>query len=649
MLNLKARQPGDPITIMNTLFYRRQDSDGKFREHLMLVYKDTETGLKYKEELVDPDYIYYKAKDDKRVNYPRLFIERENVETITVPYKDLEKDIAKRVGLMEYFYENIRNGNRNENRKLHTHPDLFSSDVNIEDHYRFRFNNTYKNETCKITKSYLDIESDTIDIDGFPEPGQCPINAVTLILQDQQQVYTFLLRNERNPLIAEFEQSVNDGSIFPELESFVINSVGGPAIAEKLNIHFKYNFLFYDEQDEINLIADLFKAINTFKPDFALAWNMGFDIPYIIARIRKLGYASENIMCHPDFTHKIAEYFVDERMKSEFAERGDYALISSYTTYLDQMIHFASRRKGQTKLVSYSLDSIGEYIAKVKKLDYKHITENITELPYKDYKTFVFYNIMDTVVQYCIEANTDDIGFIFGKVLMNNTRYQKIHRQTVYLKNRGIQEFYNDGFIMGNNVNTFNPKPDTKFPGAFVADPVRVDKNARSRLKIFGRAIDVFPNLDDFDYASLYPSIIRQFNIAAHTQIGMVTIPNRVYDRENRGKLDTWTRAGEFMENFQSQMWLEICCRWFGLADYTTLYHEIENFFISIMMPTNGLRYYNRQGLIIPMIDTKPNTLVEGMIFDDNRPNIEKMFVVPNLVKWEEWRNNAVRYPNQQY
>ena len=147
----------------------------------------------------------------------------------------------------------------------------------------------------------------------------------------------------------------------------------------------------------------------------------------------------------------------------------------------------------------YSLDSIGEYIAKVKKLDYKHITENIAELPYKDYKTFVFYNIMDTVVQYCIEANTDDIGFIFGKALMNNTRYQKIHRQTVYLKNRGIQEFYNDGFIMGNNVNTFNPKPDEKFPGAFVANPVKVNKNAASRLKIFGRAIDVFPNLDDFD------------------------------------------------------------------------------------------------------------------------------------------------------
>lgn len=150
-------------------------------------------------------------------------------------------------------------------------------------------------------------------------------------------------------------------------------------------------------------------------------------------------------------------------------------------------------------------------------------------------------------------------------------------------------------------------------------------------------------------YASLYPSIIRQFNIAAHTQIGLVDIPNKVYDRENRGKLENWSRAGEFMENFQSRMWLEICCRWFGLADYTKLYHEIENFFMSIMMPTNGLRYYDRQGLIIPMIDIKPNTLVEGMIFDDNRPNVEKMFVAPNLVKWEEWRTNAVRYPNQQY
>ena len=200
---------------------------------------------------------------------------------------------------------------------------------------------------------------------------------------------------------------------------------------------------------------------------------------------------------------------------------------------------------------------------------------------------------------------------------------------------------------MGNNVNKFNSKPDTKFPGAFVADPVKV--NNYSRLSIYGRLVDIFDNLDDFDYASLYPSLIRQFNIAPHTQIGMVTIPEQVFVNENKAKLENWTRASEFMENFQSQVWLEICSRWFNLANYTQLYHEIEWFFTNIMNPSNGLRYYNREGLIIPLIDMKPKLFEEAMVFNDNRRYIEEEYYKPDLIKWEAWRNNAINHPNQQF
>jgi len=649
---IKGRQPGDNITLMNTMFFRRMDpKDEKFKEFLALIYKDADTGIKYIEEKVDPDYEYYMINPDKRVDYNRLFVSADDVEAVQVPYKELEKDIAKRVGCLDYFYENIKNGNRTENRKIHQHPDVFNSDMNIEDHYRFRFDKMYKNDTVPITKSFFDIEVDSINMVGdFPEPGECPVNAITLILQEQQQVYTFLLRNKANPLIAEFENSVLDGSIFPELEAFVVNAVGGPEMAAKYNINFKYNFLFYDEDDEINLIKDLFNALNNFKPDFVLAWNMGFDVPYLIARCQKLGYAPEDIMCHPDFKNKIAQYFVDERMKSEFAERGDFALISSYSVFLDQMIQFASRRKGQSRFISFTLDFIGEAVAKVRKLDYKHITTNIAELPYKDYKTFVFYNIIDTIVQHCIECMTGDIDYVFGKSLLNNTRYSKTHRQTVYLTNRGCKEFRKEGFIIGNNVNKFNPPPTEKFPGAYVADPTKLDNT--SRLTIFGRFVDLFNNLDDFDYASLYPSILRQFNIAAHTQIGKLLLPNKVHDKENPANRDDWSRAGAFMEDMQSQVWLEVASRWFSLADYTKLYFEVIEFFREMAVALNGVQKYTKDGLIIPMIDVidiTKNRLYEPMIFNDSRRVIDERYVAYDIQRWEAWRNAAITNPNQHY
>lgn len=643
---IKGRQPGDNITIMNTLFWRGIDQDGNYTDFLDIIYKDCDTGLKYVQEMTDPDYEYYVAHDDSRVDYNRLFIEESKVDTVTVPYRDLEKDIANRVGLKNYFYENIRNGNRGENKKLHLHYDIFNSDMNIEDHYMFRFSRMYKNEACTISKAFFDIEVDSIGMMGdFPEPGECPINAVSLILQDQKQIYVFLLRNKANPMIEAFENEVKSGTIYPELAKFVVKAVGGPAIAEKYKIDFKFGFLFYDEKDELNLIKDLFRAINSYKPDFALAWNMSFDVPYIIQRIINLGANPEDVMCSPDFTNKIARYYVDERNKSDFAERGDFAQIASYTTYLDQMIHFASRRKGQSKFMSFTLDYIGETVAKVRKLSYKHITTNITDLPYKDYKTFVFYNIMDTIVQYCIEFVTGDIDYTFTKSNINCTRYCKAHRQTVYLTNRITKDIRKDGFIIGNNCNKFNPKPTEKFPGAFVADPLQLSNHPK--LMIYGRYIDCCDNGIDLDYASLYPSIIREFNIAPNTQIGMIII-DRVFNSFENIRSNN-TVAGAFVEDIQSQVWMEFCTRWLFLADYATLYHEVERFFTEMVNPMYGLKSYTRDGLIIPVTFVNQDLPISPVEFDIDQPIYPDIYVKPDWNKWKETREYATQHPNQQF
>lgn len=643
---IKGRKPGSNITIMNTLSWRGTDEKGKFNEYLTIVYKDLDTGLKYCEEKVNPDYEYYIAKPNERVDYNRLFIEEDKTDKIVVAHSDLERDIAVRTGNKDFFFENVRNGNRAANKKLHTHPDIFNSDMNIEDHYMLRFSRMYKDEPCTISKAFFDIEADTISMMGdFPEPGECPINAISLILQDQQQVYIFLLRNNHNPLIAEFEKQVNSGMIHKELSDFVIKSVGGPEVAAKYGINFSYNFLFYDQDKEINLIRDLFVAINTFKPDFALAWNMGFDIPYILARIVKLGYDPRDIVCNKDFNNKIAEYFIDERNYSDFAERGDFANIASYTTFLDQMIHFASRRKGQSKFISFTLDYIGEAVAKVKKLNYKHITTNISELPYKDYKTFVFYNVMDTVVQYCIEYITNDIDYVFTKANINCTRYCKVHRQTVYLTNRVTKDIKNSGnFIIGNNCNKFNPKPDVKFPGAFVADPTKLSNHPKMRVR--GIVMDCCENAIDLDYASLYPSIIREFNIAPNTQIGLVII-DREFTAIEAARANN-TVAGAFMEDMRSQIWLEIGTRWFNLATYTELYHEVEEFFRSVMNPVYGTRLYNRDGTINPMTFYNDNLIITPMDFNV-LPRVEDYYMEPDLNKWKGWRENVISNPNQQF
>lgn len=187
---------------------------------------------------------------------------------------------------------------------------------------------------------------------------------------------------------------------------------------------------------------------------------------------------------------------------------------------------------------------------------------------------------------------------------------------------------------------------------AFVADPMQCGPH--SKIKVYGNAINVFDNLDDFDYASLYPSLLRQFNIAPNTQIGKLTIPDTVYENENPRRLDNWTRESAFMEDMNSQVWLEICSRWFGLSDYAKLYFEVLNFLQTTVQPMYGIKQYNFDGtLFIPEVPEDGYKYSIPFEFDreyDNRKQIVNVgYYQPNYDRWEEWRQHAITVPNQLY
>lgn len=613
---IKGYPAGSNITIMNN-WYQRQSKllDGSWEDDAMtVVYRDNETGKKYHQFTKNPKCRFYMAKPDVYLPYNELFLPESKLDKIVVPYKDQLKTIAKLTNNTEFYMDNIRNGNRIANEELHAHPRVFNSDYDLENHWRQIFDEQYTNTPGTIYKSYLDIEVDgSRAVGDFPEMGECPINAVTVIDDKSQQVHTFILENDQNPLIEQFKMSIN-ADLFREIKEFIRHQVGGWKNEIRFGLDkLEFNFHFYKEEDEIKLIQDLFTCINTYQPDFVLAWNMAFDIPYIMARIRKLGYDPADIMCHPDFERKVARYFVDERNQNEFASRNDYAVISSYSVYLDQLIQFASRRKGQAAFKSFSLDDIGAAIAKVRKYDYHHITTDLTQLPFLDFKTFIFYNIMDTIVQKCIEARTGDIDYIFAKCLMNDTKYAKGHRQTVYLTNRGIKSFRNDNdevYIMGNNVNRIHPSNED-FKGAFVADSKKITDYAK--LTIDDVPVMLFDNMVDYDYKALYPSCMRQMDIAHNTIIGKIFIDQPVFENDDRYRIgDRVDRGGRFLEDLQCHVWLEFASRWFHLASYAELYDDVKKYFAATGRYVGYYDSYN--GMVNPFVFKAPNIVPNPFI-----------------------------------
>lgn len=617
MALIKGYPEGSDLSILNAYYqYASKNPDtGKYeKDYMVISYKDNITQQKKHEIIYEPTYLFYQANEDVSLMYNNLYIDKDKVHPIECKYSELEKTIAELTGNLDFFYENIRAGNRRGNRALHKIPSIFNSDSNIEDHYRYRFAIDYKNEVYPVDKAYFDIEVDTKYMAGdFPELGECPINAVSYVDDKTHSINVFLLRNENNPLIQEFEDNFKDSAVarklFEELQQFIIENAGGQEKAAKFDLlDLNFNFMFFD--DEIELLKALFSVINHNSPDFMLAWNMAFDIPYIIERCYALGVDPALILSSQDYEVKYARYYIDELHKNDYELRGDYYSIAADTVYIDQLVQFASRRKGQAAFPNFKLDTAADIITKgaVRKLDYSHITTNLTDLPYLNYKIFVFYNIMDTIAQKCIEKTVEDVDYIYMTALNNDTRYSKCHRQTVYLANRARKYFYSMGYILGNNCNTGE---SVSYMGALVGDPTHNSDYAK--VKENGQVYNLVDNSDDFDFKSLYPSTTRENNMAPDTIIGKIFIDNPVHKLENPYHEEMYDRGGQYIEDLVTGNALEFGRRWLQLATFKELLADVEEYF-QYHIPAGNRAYemYTNNGMMKPFV-VRPNVAKDAL------------------------------------
>lgn len=554
---------------------------------MTIVYKDNTTGKKGIEVIENPKYVFYMLKNNiPTPNYDMFFTDMKNLDEITCRYRDINKAIAEKLdqyeGTTKYtdlYKKNVRDGNYKANMDFQKSRRVFGSDIPINDFYRMRFAEQYKNTETPVTRVYLDIEVDVkLSPTDFPTNGNCPINAISYFEHDTKRLFTFLLnQKDVNPKSNEFCSTVDNRAFNEEFKGFLNETLGSEKVKDFKLENIQTKVLVYN--DELTLLKDLFGYINYTKPDFLMVWNMSFDIPFIINRIIALGGNPKEIMCIHDISplYEHCNYIVDPNHE-EFSTKGDYADITSYTVYLDQLIQFASRRRGGAQYRSYSLDYIGNEMAGVQKLHYENIADNVMDLPYNDYRTFVKYNMMDVLVQYCIEFKADDILYVFDKALLNCTEYKKVHRQTIYLSNRATIMFKNFGnYVLGNNLNKFKPKPTVKYEGAYVADPCKFGDKYKD--KVNGIPIMRASNAIDFDFTRLYPSITQEYNMAPNTEIGYIKIPVKIYEAENAIHNEKYTRSGQFIEDMTSECDIEFAHRWFNLASFKEAYADIIEYF----------------------------------------------------------------------
>lgn len=558
----------DNTMLMNVIYHQGR-RDTNWVDHLDIIYKDVDSGEKYVDTIEKPEIDIFFAKERARnYDYNKDFIHVSETDKHTVKYADVPFYIAKQAGpnYVEMAKEYMRSG-RARLRNLHKYKYVFASDYDIENWYRiwWLIENHSDAFQPRVTKAYLDIEVDGIEHPGFPKRGECPVNAVTVVDQEGMTCYTLLLRNPKNPLIQEFEDDIQ--SFIGELHEAFDETYG----------ELDYRIFMYDKEDK--LIVDLFKLLNTLKRDFVLIWNMGFDIPYLIDRMRELGLDPTEIMCHKDFKRKEAFYKKDT-LNFAVQNKADYFTVSSYSYYADQMQWYAGNRKGSGEKRSYSLNYVAKDELGDEKLDYSEEAD-IKTLPYVNYRKFVMYNIKDVLLQMGIENKTGDVDGIYYRAYSNATAYQKIFKQTVFLKNRAYVEYFLQGLIIGNNTNIEygmeyvknnddDDDEDEKFDGALVADPILNDFTG---IDIYDKpSMYVYDNVIDEDFSSMYPNIIITFNIAPSTMIGKLIIDREYIDIINTVKDEKVEDPGkEFVDNLLIGNHALMGTKWFNLPGIVEL------------------------------------------------------------------------------
>ena len=238
-------------------------------------------------------------------------------------------------------------------------------------------------------------------------------------------------------------------------------------------------------KDEITMLRSWFNKIKSESIDILTAYNSyGFDFPYIVNRIKKLG--------------------IDEHEINGYGNiYGDSDRGSSIPGYvlIDQLKLYKEFTHGI--LPSYSLNNVAKHVLGEIKVD--HSGKSIDDMYSDDIDLYLRYSTTDTDLIYQLEKALGHISLqceIRRVASCSHSQANTTLGQAngIYAKAMKLQG------LIGRNY-THDVKKE-KLDGAYVFD-------ARPGIYI--------GLLCDFDFKSLYPSIICTWNIGPDTYIGKVS------------------------------------------------------------------------------------------------------------------------------
>ena len=358
----------------------------------------------------------------------------------------------------------------------------------IRDNYYFDKDNKYFNNDHDMRIFYLDIEVSQEFGFPFPYEAKAPITLIQIYDNFDDRYYVV---GYDNIIGHEDPKNIDRVKEYNKINDFPINTT------------------YIKVQNEREMIDMFCKLIKTKNPSIMTAWNGDlFDFPYLIHRMQVLKMNPGNLSPVNGFKYEYKKFGNSDEYKIDIA--GIYLL--------DLMVLY--KKFIYTPQSSYSLNNIATVELGAEKVAYGEY-DNLDELMKNDYIKFVKYGIVDIELILGIDKKLNLINLVkaisFKMGICLDDSLGTVKPWGTYINNIA----YSEGFILPNDGSSGGMDYDG-IKGAWVADPIVGKHNW----------------VVSFDWASLYPSIIRWCNFSPETWIPTNKLPRELVDVKQKYFID---------------------------------------------------------------------------------------------------------------
>jgi DNA polymerase elongation subunit (family B) len=333
---------------------------------------------------------------------------------------------------------------------------------------------------------FVDIEVEVKDT--FPEPGRAdnPVTTIAIVTPTAQVIVLAtkdITRQEQSTVQDQIDDYFKEKGV-------------------------KFSFIFKKFNSEYDMLYTFFDSFVKKFPMMS-GWNfINFDWTYLTNRAIKLA--------------------IDPSLSSPSGELIGQDRIPLHVGVMDYLELYRKWDRSIDIKENFTLDSTAEVVVGLKKIKYNGSLQDLYE---KDYLKYVFYNAVDTCLVYLIHDKIKTMEIALTIANMCKMGIYKAASPVAITESLLCRKFLLQKKVMAKDWEAPHKTRSEQYAGAYVKQP----------------EVGMHRAVACFDFASLYPSIMRQINVSPdsfikkvdpserHQEMGpdrIVSITGAVYSKE---------------------------------------------------------------------------------------------------------------------